>query len=572
MSDSHIPDLTFPLIQYGKYETPLNLLPFLYRGGAAAKSNFVAKQIVQGALGPLLKDRLPLVIKIHEHVAAALAGGGGRGSADTTVIRLRHFFAWADEDGWAMTLESVESAYISWTDSLLHRQRVVGDIGKNYVYYLCVAVGKVLDSVLELRNGLLAKTRVRRPGDLKQVLGTEADKQNLEQTFQFGQFLLDITDSLSFEAITGPLPVAIRLRNGQVLEEWLRLNPPELVKALTHNVRPSYRKHAIEKRAAWNSDTSLRTRYPLANLRIEAEMLVFIAQTGINLEQAHTLKMCKFRYQSHLDGYQVYRVYKGRRHGEVAFDIFSEYKEIFERYLAWRAAVFPGDDDGLLFPLVRAGRALAVAPSFSMIAKFCNKMGIGFIRPRALRKTRVNWFLRRSRDPQMTAEMHAHTEETLIRSYEQPNLQVTMVEISRFHARTDPAIVPPGPGLCVEQGCVPQILPETPIEATRPDCISPAGCLFCFHQRDIDTADYVWSLASYRYLKSLELARYRPDAKSGAAHPAVAAIDRVTAKLKFFEHSSQVRRLWVDDALIRVEESSHHPRWDGFIQLMEARI
>lgn len=568
MNEQDIPDLTFSMIQYGKFETPLDLRPLLYWGGAGRKASLVAKHITNGSLGVPIAERLLLVKKLHEHIEGNLAGGGRRSSAKTTIRRLREFFTWADEAGRLVSLESVESAYIDWTDHLLHRQRVDGNISEVHAYQAAVAVGKVLCDVLGLRLGLLAKTRIRRAKHLRSVLGTEADKQNLEQTFAFGHSLLDITNALSVEAIWGALPVSIRFRTGQEIEEWSKLKPPERMKTLRDKVKPSIRRDALAKRTAWEADTSFRTRYPLVNLRIESEMLIFIAQTGMNLEQVHTLKMSKFRYRSHLDGYQVYRVYKGRRHGEVAFEIFNQYRDFLERYLRWRAAMFPGDDEELLFPLLRAGR-VGLQPAFSMVRKYCEKLDIRFISPRALRKTRINWLLRRSRDPAMTAEMHAHSQETLIRVYEQPSVQVAMVEISKFHNRNDPAIASPGPGLCVSP--VPQAATDAPCEAAVPDCISPSGCLFCTHQRDIDSGDHVWSLASFRHLKSLELARYRPPAKDNALHPAAAAIDRLTAKLKHFEQSNEVRRKWVSEALARVEEDDHHPSWEGFIRLMEAR-
>lgn len=101
--------------------------------------------------------------------------------------------------------------------------------------------------------------------------------------------------------------------------------------------------------------------------------------------------------------------------------------------------------------------------------------------------------------------------------------------------------------------------------------MSPAGCLFCDHQRDLDSEDHVWSLATYRHYKSLELARYMRLSKSGAPHPAAAAVERITAKLRRFEASSEVRKCWVREALARVDEGNYHPKWDGFIQLLEAR-
>lgn len=571
MSNLKIPDLTFKAVPFGKYATPWDLQSLLYRGASSARVELVARQISNGEHGLPISKRLPLVESIHAYIDARLVGGGSRGTAQTTIRRLREFFSWADLEDKPVDILSVEATFIDWTDHLIHRRRIVGDVKEIHIYQSAVAVAKILNNVLELRNGLMAQTRMRRPKGHKAVLGPQTDKQNLERAFAFGHALLDISDALSVDSIRGPIPVLIKFRTGQVYEEWLRLKPAGTLKTLAEKMRPSTKQSALAKRQTWQIDQSLRNRYPLANLRVQAEMLVFISQTGMNLEQVHQMRMCKFRYSSHLDGYQVHRVYKGRRQGEVAFEIFSAYREIFERYLLWRSTIFPDDAEGLLFPLIGKGRLTVVAPAFSMVQKLCDRMGIQFIGPQALRKTRVNWLLRRSRDDSLTAEMHAHTQQTLIRHYEQPNLQVAMAEISRFHSKNGVGKSAPGPGICAGAGAGPKALPSTPPEATAPDCMSPAGCLFCEHQRDIDSENHVWSLASYRHLKSLELASFRPHADADSLHPALAAIDRMTLKLRSFEKSSEVRALWVNEALSRVEEGHHHPSWDGFIRLMEMR-
>jgi hypothetical protein len=48
-------------------------------------------------------------------------------------------------------------------------------------------------------------------------------------------------------------------------------------------------------------------------------------------------------------------------------------------------------------------------------------------------------------------------------------------------------------------------------------------------------------------------------------------IERIDHKLKRFQASSEVRRLWVREAHARVAEGTHHPRWDGFIELAELK-
>ena len=82
-----------------------------------------------------------------------------------------------------------------------------------------------------------------------------------------------------------------------------------------------------------------------------AELLVFVAQTGMNVAQAHNLRCTQYSYKSMVDGYEV-RNYKERRKGEVLFEIFAEYKVIFNAYLEWRKEVFGATTDRL-FPFVR---------------------------------------------------------------------------------------------------------------------------------------------------------------------------------------------------------------------------
>lgn len=571
MTDLHIPDLTFPSVRYGGTETPWDLRPLLYRGGASTDIRKVLQVIAGGELGPPILDRLTLVAKLHDVIAGDLAAGGSRYTARKAITCVRSLYAWADESNRSLTLATVEADFLEWTNHLMHRQRVVGNLGPVSVYNLSSHLARLLDEVLGLKTGLLRRTRVSFTPSKKKVLSTKADKQNLVDTFEFGHALLDISDALTVDSIRGKLPVSIRFRSGQQIEEWSGLQPDHKLKTfVAPTTTPSQKEKVVKRRAEWESDTSFRTRRPLVNLRIEAELLIFIAQTGMNLSQAHKLGIGHFSYQSHLDGYLVRRVYKGRRQGEVEFEIYSEYRALFERYLAWHRAIFPDGSNGLLFPLSSPHqRARDISPSLRALRVRCARLKIPFVGPQPLRNARVNWLMRRSRDPALTAEMNQHTTQTLLRDYIRPHHQAAIVEISRFHSSTDPAIASPGPGVCAEGR--PQLIPDASTGVPRPDCISPAGCLFCIHQRDIDSEDHAWSLASYRHYKSLELAMYRPRGKSGAPHPAKAVLDRITDKLECFKASSEKRSLWVAEATARVEEGEFHPKWDGFIHLVEGR-
>jgi hypothetical protein len=252
------------------------------------------------------------------------------------------------------------------------------------------------------------------------------------------------------------------------------------------------------------------------------------------------------------------------------FEIYSEYRQVFERYLLWRAAIFPDDPDGLLFPLIgyrlQVSRHPEIAPTHHRLKDCCKRAGIKFLPPSALRNTNVNWMLRRTLDPDLTADEKQHAKRTLLSVYEKPNQQRAMFQIQSFWSKHDPSQVAVGPGSCV--GKIPQSIPDMPFTATKPDCISPAGCLFCTHQRDIDSLNHVWSLTSYRLLKSFELASYRqPESnKSLPKHPAEIAIERLTAKLNYISTSGSHREAWVTESMLRIEEGRYHPDWSWMIE------
>ncbi|CAG0955185.1 hypothetical protein ANAEL_00295 [Anaerolineales bacterium] len=570
--DLTLPTLTFPDVSLGMKKTPWDLRPLLFKGGAAAQANRLAGLIDAGALGPPVVERLELVQKIHEELQAKLAGGGSKQTVKTEIGDIRVFFRWADASDHPLNLDAIETTYLCWSDYLLHRVRIVKDINEVSAYRLARTVGAILDKVLERAKPILLRTRLTYPPRRKRVLGLQADKQSLSETFEFGHALLDIVDALTLDAIWGPLPLRIRLRTGQEIEKWSGLIAPEKLRCANPQNR-SQRSHAKvskRKRIDYENDRTLRTRSPLVNLRLEAELLLFIGQTGMNFSQALQLKVRQYSYKSTIDGYEV-RDYKHRRQGEVLFEIHSDYKEVFDRYLTWRKSIFPRDTEGLLFPFIRRCGPSEDMPKkfFWQLSALCQKLGLSFIPPSRLRNTRVNWLLRRSRDTDLTSQQAQHSKETLVRIYEEPSLQIAMVEVARFWQSNDPALPSPAPGIC--DGVPVPIIGINP-EAAQPDCIRPTGCLWCEHHRDIDSQDYVWSMASMRHLKILALKGFRAPVEGKTDEPpslVEMAIERLTAKLRWFRQSNELRRGWVVEALARIDEAVYHPYWHYLIVAVE---
>ncbi len=81
MLDFQPPDLTFPMLAYGKDETPLDLRPLLYKGGAGTNAKLVSVRIDAGELGIPLENRIEVVQQMHE-VFSDFLGRGGRHSSN----------------------------------------------------------------------------------------------------------------------------------------------------------------------------------------------------------------------------------------------------------------------------------------------------------------------------------------------------------------------------------------------------------------------------------------------------------------------------------------------------------
>ena len=554
-SSFEIPDLTFSSVIFGKYETPWDLRVLLYFGGASANVRTVISRIARGELKNPLRDRLELVVKLHEALDGQLVGGKSTYSVGNKIRGLREIFSWAESVGAPLTMEAIERTYLAWADSLVHRQRIVRDLSGCSAYVKGSWVAEILDVALDRDAPLICCTRLKKGKGEKRSLTPLAEKKSLSESISFGHLLQDVCDALPVSVVLhGSLPIKIPLRQGGEIEQWSAFSKGH------SGIIDRTTRHFL----AWQGDGTLRTRSPLANLRLEAELLMFIGQTGMNLSQAQNLKIRQFFYISNTDGYQV-KDRKNRRGGDVIFEIFKDYKPHFDRFLAWRRTLFPESD--LVFPFVNNSRRDDKIRDFRL-RSICRKIGLKFFSPRDLRFVRINWILRRSGDPDMTSSMAQHSKETLLRDYHRPSQQRAMSEVMRFWKKFDPHLssIPISPGKCVGQ---PIKNKYSAASDPDPDCLRASGCLWCENHRDTDNLDYVWAMASFRHLKIIENSKWHAPQNNNEVHPAKPVIDRISEKLSWFCESSSRRKKWVEEALARIEEGIYHPDWRRVIQASE---
>ncbi|NWD69383.1 site-specific integrase [Pseudomonas gingeri] len=561
-------NLVFPSMAYGTHEWPYDFIVLTRLGGANTPRNLFPQFMQTESNKARMLLRFPFVKLMHECLLSDLARGIRQPTVVTRIRAIFIFYSWVDSKAEDITIDNVDTIFSAWTEELLYRVNIKKDLKHMTAYRYAKHLDRLIARIQNTRVGPLHKTRLSAESQKKGILGTQADKQNLQQSFEYGNLLLELSENLSYEAIIQPLPLFIRLTNGQVLEEWSGYPKPIGPNPEGSQEGEKYRYRYRSKRT--EADPSLKTRMPLVNLRVETEILIFISQTGLNLAQACKMKRGAFRYKTVNDEFNVYRVFKGRKQGNVEFKIYKEYRIIFERYLGWLDKVL-SEEDERLFPFSPKHQIPSIhfIPSFHAIIFRCKQLGVKYFTPSALRNTRANWILRKSRNPSLTAEMSQHTAKTLIHVYEKPHHQSAAAEISNFHRSIEPVTTPPSPGACATLSLDFQQVSDAHRDSPQADCINAAGCLFCSFHRDVDSFDYAWSLMTYRALKFRELERFRGVRSNVEAHPTKLLIDKITEKLERFSLSSATREDWKHEAESRMREERYHPMFAGIIELME---
>ncbi len=563
-------DLSLPGLDSSKPGIPSTLSLLLYRGGASLHVGR-PKEYEAWRRGRAILARLPFLTRLHDVFEARVAAGEALLTTKGCLRTVRVFYRWAELRSIALTHDRIEIAYTAWCDSLLVDVRS-GKITLRTACDAATQAGGIFAMALRRENSLYRSTQLHsvasreRSAPLSKATQLPSDAE----VHQFISVMRDICNSLDVSTMFQPLPVILRFDGGLTFEHWSGLTPRIRLRML--DADPYHRDLWLKSRVASENDISLSRRYPLFNLRLYAELLIFISQTGINLNQALSLNRGNYNFRKYLDGYRVSRIYKNRRHGQVEFYIYSEYRTYFEKYLKWLSNTSFQISDKRLFPFFFPRHTPPIhIPTFISIKDICKHVGASFIPARLLRKIRLNWLFEKTNNSILTAEIGQHSVDTLHRHYISINTEKVSREICLFHRTIEPNIRAAGPGICSNLH-QPQKLVVSPVFAPDPDCVSPSGCLFCQHQRDIDSQDHVWCLATLRHLKSIELAANSLQLPDPRTHPAAAVIDILSHKLDHFRSLGSRRALWVQEALDRVEEGRFHPMWDGFIRFAEISL
>lgn len=533
---------------------------FLCRGMSSVRKQTADKMLKNPAqVRGFRAARLPLVLALKDYAKAQYGESPSHSTFVGNYQVLRWFYVYCDKHDLDPTAVNVVDIFIAWAED--HRN------GKQPIYHYSSATRlvRMLSEATDI-SGDRFKIPARLIKPPRKGNGSRVDTQNLEKTFRFGELMCVVSNLLTTETIMGPLPLKFGFGE-RMLELWAGVASDDALRAVhVAKGRPEQEWRPDQNRIQTLAAAPLAARRTLVNLRIEAELAIFLAQTGMNLAQAFMLSIGRFRYRTREGGYLIKGIYKDRRGGEVAFEIFQAYRRHFEQYLKWRDLIADANDMRLFPFAIRPGDPPRQEHHSSGLRRLCEQAGIAYIGARELRCTRVNYFLRRSDDPVLTAAVAQHSVGVLM-GYQRPHHQRAATEITGFWNDVGSSLLSAGPGTCSGS---PRPMPAR-VGRPVPDCRSAAGCLFCLDHRDEMSLDYAWSLVTYRYLKSLELAAYLPTRQT-SPEPTTPEIVITTLSEKLNqmrlknEHGPQL----VQEAEDRVMEGDFHPRWSAIINAAES--
>ncbi|MCG8148784.1 hypothetical protein H9W84_11790 [Moraxella sp. PS-22] len=501
-----MPSLDFCLdkLSYGSHAYKWDLSVFLYKNAVLENRKTVYKSIEANRYGDILTERVELISNLFEYFNSIITSGASQSTVITQLERFSNFMRWCELENKYISKEHIAENCIAWVNSDILRVKEE-KLNEHQAYKGYCSVARIITLSQPLQDypnskSLMLRTNIKaKPQQKETMLVSESD------VFAFGQLLKTLVEQLTIEAVRGELPLLIKLPNGN--EVYLKGNM-KVVDLDCQKMSSADIKHAIERRRALNKDESLLDRYRrsnLLNIRIEADLLIFISQTNMNLSQALDLKLTDFRWKTQDDEYLAYSVtvYKNRKNGEASFKCYKAYRAIFDNYIQWLRKV-GFNDDSYLFPFVGREKIKADVSSrkLHVIRNFCKTINFEYVSPLQLRKFKANWLFDNADDASAVLSLMSHENTTFRRHYQKTNEKEALKQLGHFNSQN---LIKIAIGLCSNNCQNPQKI-KSEERTALPDCVNPEGCLFCVHHKDILSYDYCYKLVSHLYLKRLEIA------------------------------------------------------------------
>ncbi len=524
-----------------------NLTPFVYFGGA--KITRVGDWIFKVERLPIVLERIETIQALKKYALDLLNFGSSVESVKVYLNNLKAFIIFIDEK--KLSLATAESIDKSLYDYAEYKFNVVNNkkIKMHSAYSQVVSLQAIFTGAYEEVSFEVRFTRLKKSARSTRASSRQAEKVMLNDAAKLSRFCFDIVNNFDPESLLGGnLPIKVKVGDD------LSKNPVNLT---------PYKKNSIST----NKDFINTHAAQAFNNRVCAESIIFLAMTTQNVGATHNLRLEKFSFKPIGEKYEA-REFKHRKGGEVIFKIPKPYRTHFELYLDFIREYAP--ESTWLFPFLEKGNGYIKRKnsSFETFRNLCNNHKIPWIPPSYFRKISENIIMRFSSDEQITADHANHAIATFRECYEFPSLQRAMIEVGRFWSKNDPLTHGAPKVSLFNTPCsgTPKTIDGSTNKLPKPDCITPTGCIGCYHYRDEDSLDYVWSLYSFKYLKIIESNSHHSDEEK----PSNIVIDWVNYKINWFKKSEKLKhREWNREAEMRIDEGNYHSIWSRKIEKYE---
>ena len=289
------------------------------------------------------------------------------------------------------------------------------------------------------------------------------------------------------------------------------IRPLEEIKKLSKSVsqyRGSWsRKHTLKLIEETNRDPYHGRRHMAAMLAFKAFIMMFSANTGMNLGQMITLPWTG-EYETGKQK-QGFKTIKYRAHNrEVTFFITNNFLPVFKKCLRLRSYILNSlgitDFEYLFFSVVnRTLRKLDQNISTRIHVRLKNSFDFHEkVTTKMWRSLKSDWLLRNT-NIQTTSLLLQNSPETVKQHYAEGSEYESEQELTKFFSEYENTLlisassssIPIAAGQCLQLD--PVAIPFAPI---KPDCSKPEGCLYCDKYKvHVDETDYR-KLLSFRYV------------------------------------------------------------------------
>lgn len=535
------------------------------KGGSKIDSRWFYRDSNEKTWKNIIADRLPFIEAITNQINFEIIRGASSATINTYCCELNVFMKWVDKNNIILSInpEDLKTIYLAYDEYCYIRCWGKKEITQQTAYANVHNISQHFSKLLELpphRNfRYLSRVIKSYSPSQKKSLSRTAEKQHLGNSRELGYYCVDIADAIDIEAIYGRIPITINSIKPDNTEHKIQFPQGLIINLNRCNANPSKKLMDYCCPIHNQDDISTLDRYRLnlVRLKLLAELIIFVYQTGMNVSQILRLERIGFSYNLQGNNDWIVTCNKGRKQGAVKFKIYKEYKTRLKKLIDFVNHFYPKSK--YLFPVSKQINAKG-SVHYETLRKHLEQANITWIPPKVTRSTRINFLSRIIDDPNLSAEMSQHTKETFGKNYHTPSQQRAMTALTHFWTGE--------PVSLINSGCskIPFPTKDKPSNIINPNCINESGCLWCESHRDIESEDYVWSLATFRYLKIIEASQ--PIKRK---IPADIVVEKLTKKIQSFKIRNDQTKRWAVEALLRIDEGSYHPNWIGIINFWETK-